>query len=83
MRKVFRNLKDKQWAETTTYKTNQRLTSRIKKKKKPFKPKGNNRTMGIRYGQAIHKRKNKINEEYIIRWSKSLVIKEMPIKIIT
>lgn len=39
--------------------------------------------MGIRYGQAIHKRKNKINEEYIIRWSKSLVIKEMPIKIIT
>lgn len=49
------HLKDKQWAETATYLTNQRRTS--KKKNKSFKPRGKNRTMGIRYRQATHKRK--------------------------
>lgn len=60
------HLKDKQWAEIATYLTNQRLTS----KKKSFKPRENNRTMGIRYRQATHKRKKVVNK-YMIRWSKS------------
>ena len=59
MRKDITHLKDKQWAETATYITNQGLISRIKKKKKSFKPRGNKRTMGIRYGQVSHKRRTK------------------------